>query len=510
MTQTNWAIKGTLSFAPQHHEVEDSYGNPVPLAGVKVLVEAKEIAADPTWDNWGEDVTNAEGGFRITNQKDRSPRMFRVRAMFKNDDLKIYPPNTGLLSQAIDKSPSHAVVDEPVETLIEQALAHATRLLYDVDWFTIHQDDKDHKHEPDVVDLGSLTFQSGGDRDLGDRTARRHAEIWFVCRKVMALLEDAGSGLGFPKNKPVAVLHPHNNSLINDRVETSFSSPYNDVAFLVENSHVDGFDLTTIIHELMHLWVYQRSQGEDALAWQLLIHGSTHEGLQKKTWVAAHEGIAEWATHQLHRVLFGVWPVVGGENIEAKGLPFTRRFLGDKGVAVLQDVDRSEYGWMSLLNILRNSDVATLDVSGTGDYAPQNMPPRPPSPKGVPVAPVAVGGTTPGFLDVLAVLNEDPRQGVVDRSELNLQDFVDRALAIMPQHSADEKSTIIELLNPRPNAAAGPPRKQQQPKPQAQARTSRREAAGRDRDRHPRRADRDGHQPATTPQAGAGRDRPKR
>ena len=282
MTQTNWAIKGTLSFAPQHHEVEDSYGNPVPLAGVKVLVEAKEIAADPTWDNWGEDVTNAEGGFRITNQKDRSPRMFRVRAMFKNDDLKIYPPNTGLLSQAIDKSPSHAVVDEPVETLIEQALAHATRLLYDVDWFTIHQDDKDHKHEPDVVDLGSLTFQSGGDRDLGDRTARRHAEIWFVCRKVMALLEDAGSGLGFPKNKPVAVLHPHNNSLINDRVETSFSSPYNDVAFLVENSHVDGFDLTTIIHELMHLWVYQRSQGEDALAWQLLIHGSTHDGPAEK------------------------------------------------------------------------------------------------------------------------------------------------------------------------------------------------------------------------------------
>ena len=104
MAQTNWAIKGTLSFAPQHHEVEDSYGNPLPLAGVKVLVEAKEIAADPTWDNWGEDVTNAEGGFRITNQKDRSPRMFRVRAMFKNDDLKIYPPNTGLLSQAIDEA----------------------------------------------------------------------------------------------------------------------------------------------------------------------------------------------------------------------------------------------------------------------------------------------------------------------------------------------------------------------------------------------------------------------
>ena len=184
------------------------------------------------------------------------------------------------------------------------------------------------------------------------------------------------------------MLHPHNNSLISDRVETSFASPYNDVAFLVENSHVDGFDLTTIIHELMHLWVYQRSQGEDALAWQLLIHGSTHDGLQKKTWVAAHEGIAEWAHASAPprpvRCMAAWW---AARTFEAKGLPFTRRFLGDKGVAVLQDVDRSEYGWMSLLNILRNSDVATLDVTGTGDYAPQNMPPRPPSPKGVPVAP---------------------------------------------------------------------------------------------------------------------------
>ena len=50
---------------------------------MKVLVEAKEIAADPTWDNWGEDVTNAEGGFRSSPIKEaRSPRMFRVRAMF--------------------------------------------------------------------------------------------------------------------------------------------------------------------------------------------------------------------------------------------------------------------------------------------------------------------------------------------------------------------------------------------------------------------------------------------
>ncbi len=472
MAKTNWKITGKLQFAPQLSDVATAYGNPVPLAGVKVLVEAKEISLDPTWDNWGEDVTDANGEFTVRNEKDRSGRMFRVRAMFKDDDLKIYPPNTGLLSKMI-KGPAEPIVGDHLDSVLEQALTHVSRLMFDVDWFTVHQDDNDHKHDPDDGDLGALTFQSGAAHDLGDRTARRHAEIWFVCKLVMNLLEDAGSGLGFPKDQPVAILHPHNNPLINDEVETSFSSPYNKVAFLVENAHVDGFDLATIIHEFMHLWVYQRSQGEDALAWQLLVHGSTHEGLQKKEWVAAHEGIAEWANHQLYRVLFGVWPEAvdaRAQAFDAKGLPFTLEFLRAQGVNDLRDVDHSEYGWMSLLNILRNDDIATIDVTGHGTYAPQNMTPPAPAPKGVPVAPLPVGGERPGFLDVLHVLNEDPKLGVVDRSALNLTDFLDRALAIMPQHSADDRATILALLDTRPSSSGGVPLKHQEPKPQAQMR----------------------------------------
>ena len=72
----------------------------------------------------------------------------------------------------------------------------------------------------------------------------------------------------------------------------------------------------------MHLWVYQRSQGEDALAWQSSSTAALTRACRKRPG-DGHEGIAEWATHQLHRVLFGVWPMVGGENFEAKGLPFT-------------------------------------------------------------------------------------------------------------------------------------------------------------------------------------------
>ncbi|MGH7574466.1 MAG: hypothetical protein ACREM1_04960 [Longimicrobiales bacterium] len=39
------------------------------------------------------------GRFSSTKEKDKTPRHFRVRVMFKDADLKIYPPNDGLLSK---------------------------------------------------------------------------------------------------------------------------------------------------------------------------------------------------------------------------------------------------------------------------------------------------------------------------------------------------------------------------------------------------------------------------
>lgn len=265
----------------------------------------------------------------------------------------------------------------------------------------------------------------------------------------------------------MAVLHPHDNPLINDRIEQSLASPYNEVAFLVENSHVDGFDVGTIIHELMYLWTYQRTHGEDALAWQAIIHGGTHDGLQRRTWVPFFEAVAEWSTHQLHRVVFGDWPLTYGGKPTGSSLPFTRSFLRGKGVTVLQDVDRSEWGWMSLLGILRNPDIATLDTSGTGDRAPSNVTSTSFTPQGQPMDPPGVGGDEPTFLDVLNVLNEHSTQGVLGRSDMELEPFIDRALAIMPQHPSSVKPEIVELLNPRPDVQPGPPRKPQEPRPQA-------------------------------------------
>jgi hypothetical protein len=105
---------------------------------------------------------------------------------------------------------------------------------------------------------------------------------------------------------------------------------------------------------------------------------------------------------------------------------------------------------MSLLNILRNPDPRTLDVDGAGTYAPSNLPVTGATRLGVPLAPPTLGAPEPSLFDVLQVLNEHPRLGVVGRRTLNLSDFVDRALAIMPQRSPRERDTILDLLEPVP------------------------------------------------------------
>jgi hypothetical protein len=55
MESFNRVVKGTLQPTPQVDAIETSYGNPMTPVGVKVPVEATEIAVELTWDDSGED-----------------------------------------------------------------------------------------------------------------------------------------------------------------------------------------------------------------------------------------------------------------------------------------------------------------------------------------------------------------------------------------------------------------------------------------------------------------------
>ena len=104
------------------------------------------------------------------------------------------------------------------------------------------------------------------------------------------------------------------------------------------------------------------------MAAQLILHGSTHDGLQKKSFVAFHEGFAEWASNRLIQTIFSTdSDIYGGTN--DTGLPFSRKFLKAKGIKNASDIDKSEYGWISLFNILMTPDLHLHDFNSTTDYA---------------------------------------------------------------------------------------------------------------------------------------------
>ncbi|MFO1206326.1 MAG: hypothetical protein U1E63_11465 [Burkholderiales bacterium] len=390
MAQFTWTLKGRLLVRTQFQQLADADGlkddlaGVVPLAGVRVRVRAKETKLDPTgFGEWGEDVTDADGHFQFSKQKDGSKRFFQVQVMFRDPDLlKIYPANDGVLSKACDLvtdlipgGPVVRVVTELQEDLIEAALGAVSRVTFDVDWITVYEDRKNEdKQDNGTVDFGDLIFQSPGGEELGGTIQRRHADLWALSKKLINKLADFGSGLGFVEKKPIAIKYPHKSPLIGDRIEQAYADPLNDVVFLIQNSQRDSFDLETAMHELMHLWTYQHCSGENRLAWQLILHGSTHDGRQGKTWTAFHEAWAEFAKTELHRQMFGAGATYYGSEKYLRA-PLSRAWLKSQGIRELSEMDHYEWGWMSTFNLLVYNRVTQLDMNTAEDYATPTLTP---------------------------------------------------------------------------------------------------------------------------------------
>ena len=216
--------------------------------------------------------------------------------------------------------------------MLEAALGAISRVTFDVDWITVHEDRKNEdKEDNGVVDFGNLIFESPGDEELGGTIQRRHADLWALSKKLINKLADFGPSLGFIEKKPIAIKYPHKSPLIGDRIEQAYADPLNNVVFLIQNSQRDSFDLETAMHELLHLWTYQHCSGENKLAWQLIVHGSTHDGKQAKTWTAFHEAWAEFAKTELHRQMFGAGATIYGSNKYARA-PLSRAWLKSQGI----------------------------------------------------------------------------------------------------------------------------------------------------------------------------------
>lgn len=454
MAQVVWTLRGRINVVPQLADVaplatvSTSFGNAAPLAGVKVQVSAKQFGADPTWDEWGETTTDADGNFEVRHTKNETKRLFRVRVQFKSDRLRIYPPNDSLLKKFVDvasllvpggvlTSLATAAAQEALEQLLEQS----TRVLYDVKWITARQDSDGDKRSGPVVDFGNVNFRAGGSQELGGFTERRHAEIWLVASRGMNLIEGLGD-FGFRGDRSVAFLYPHENPVIGDGIESSYCNPHNDIVYLVRNSQIDHFNVDTILHELVHLWAYQHTSGEEKLATYLLVHGSTHTGRVAR-WVAWHEAFAEAVSNEITRQLLGTRSTVY-RAFTAERRPLSRPYLNGLGIRTLADVDQFEFGWLSAFGLLLCPDVCSLDMTGSGPYATDTTPGVQPTGFTMCRAPKFTLG------DLLRVVAHAPdgKDGGLDKTEMTLGLFLRRCVDVVAKFTSTHADAYLKILDP--------------------------------------------------------------
>lgn len=412
LTKCTFTIRGILKVKHDRlGELEEKYGESA-LKNVKVKISAKKKRR-ASWSKWGKTTTNlddVEGGFRLSKRKSCKDRYIRVQVKFQSDDLEI----------------RH-----------KRSSSSATK----VKWYTVYE--SEGKHEPGTIQLGELVFREGGENDLGDFEARSHAELWVLYNKVFSKLRSMGSDLAF-KDK-VKVKYPHDSFVLPDAREASYANPVNHVIYIIKNSVYDDFSTGTLLHELMHIWAYQHTRGELGLALELIKNGTTH-GTVDKTWVAFHEGFAEYAKDKLKEILFKKGSRLPyNRDALTWGIPIGASESSRDVLENLNDIQHNDEGWRSALHLLTTKNLYLYDFKepNTG-----TMPTDTYIVKKSFVKKAKCAQPNIAFSDVLGVFLSKSGYKNITKKEMNVEDFFARASGIIEGFDEEVKEKYLKLLDP--------------------------------------------------------------
>jgi hypothetical protein len=217
--------------------------------------------------------------------------------------------------------------------------------------------------------------------------------------------------------------------------EESYANPITNHIYI----EADDLDEDTLVHELMHVWAYQHSTGEDGLAVELLANGSTH-GLVDESYVAFHEGFAEYAKDELLGALYG----------HDTGLPYSREKLGAgiNGVPLqtIARLQRHDDGWRSVFRTLTLSPLNLYDFldpyAGTlsSTYVVRRD-----------LARVCDGIPGLDFADILLAFESNAGRGLPDditTGEMTVEGFLERLAVTDTDMDDADADAFLELLKP--------------------------------------------------------------
>ena len=429
MAKKTWIIKGKLKLKDLPAVYRDG-ANTVPLSGVTVKISANEGIR---WNSWGTVTTDSDGAFVMRKKKDKSKRKIRVEVQFKNSKTVVYGENSSLLSKLLTTLKPVTTMTNATTQALDAILDHTSRLTYKADWHTLKESSKRNTGGGDYeFDYGNITIGKHSSGYLFE-----HACIFFGCEKLRKHL----SAMGHIFKKKIAVKFPHDNKLIADKIENAYCSPINNCVYLIKNSRLnslyDGGEITfnTLYHELMHLWAYGYSKGEDKLAWQLMIHGSTHEGIQAKSFTAFHEAWAEVSSNLMLKNIFGEFSdVYGGFTFYV--FPFYKPSLQNMGIQGISNVDRNEYGWMHIFNTLMCDNLINFNTSlqqeNATTFAKADQRERDDIPS----------------LDIYDLMNVFRVPEPFTTKEMNVDNFMDRVQRVEPNITHSVRSGYLKVFDP--------------------------------------------------------------
>jgi hypothetical protein len=375
----------------------------------------------------GPDQDRRRRHFEVSEPHGGDRRQFKVEILFDSDRLRI--------KEGQETSVKLDSTGFPLDIEFD---------LTDKDWYLVHNDDNGAAsggRQAGVINLGNIV--------LTQTLVRQHADIWFLYGKILDLFRAYGADYAFKKK--VVVKYPMGIGGNNPNT-ASYSNPVR-AGIYIKNG---DFHSRTMIHELVHQWAYERSTGEDNMAWQLLKHGTTHQTRESTTHVPFHEGFAEWSCYKILKEITDNKAAQFKEDIawNYPDFPLNREYLGSALAPsewLLANVDFTERGWHSLFNILTYPALDRVDFNRKGVDAPYafvNLFSTVSCPE------VRLGYS---FKDVLSVFLQYPARGIdayMKKDDLDFFHFLARAGAILPGFEEGKIKMVKTCLDP--NSAANP------------------------------------------------------
>ncbi len=411
-----WKIKGKISVNHLLPELVDAFNTSSPLSYVtlRVKVRAKNVLGWGTWNSWGNIKTNSKGEFSISKQKGTDRRQFKIELFYDNSKLRLKEGGTWSTNNS----------GFPIEINAFD--------FTDKDYFLVYSDkDKGKERKAGTHEI-NIKVKSGRKQRLGD--------IWVLYSKILKLFDGYGSSYKFKKK--IVAKYPMNIGGV------SYANPVNNHIYIANKwdstSKFKG-STNTLIHELMHIWSYQHSKGEDAMTWQAAKHGSTHQDRENTTFVPFQEAFAEWSSYRVLRAITDkkLKKFDDNNSFNYPHRPLSRKYIGEhfsRSERKLANMDYSERGWHSLFNLLTTTDyqLENMDFNGSGKYAELTKN-------------IVTSEGAKTYLKVLKVFLAHPKANVskaLSKNEMNFYAFLKRAEKILDDVDDDRVSLIKTCLNP--------------------------------------------------------------